>query len=252
MSAWRRRVIDEYNSDRSNSCGPTSSKRKPPPPSSPETHPPLNAFEEVVWIAVGGESGASEAKTIPVHKGVLTFYPGYFKGALNGGFAEAQSDTITLKTESASSFAHLVRWMYTRQLPNRGTMQEGDSLIQLYILADRRMVPLLMNAVIDQLRNLVAETGTFPTHRLKDIYKNTIEGSPLRKFTIDIIGRTSYAKDILSDDQLSWWPLEAIVDLTRSVWTATPCARLTTEDQIKGMDTCHFHTHEEGFFCSKM
>ena len=67
---------------------------------------------ETATIEVGtGEN----RQTFYIHRDLLLFYSGYFKGALNGGFAEANSGIVKPNTEEPAVFAGFVKWLYTQK-----------------------------------------------------------------------------------------------------------------------------------------
>lgn len=109
------------------------------------------------------EVGDGEVKrTFYAHRGLLTFYSGYFKAALEGGFAEAQSGVIKLETEEPSVFEAFITWLYTRKacakVINPDTACEHYELVvKLWIFANRRDIPLLMNEMVDSLHRAVVD-----------------------------------------------------------------------------------------------
>lgn len=99
-----------------------------------------SAFDEVVDIIVG-EGNA--VKTFRLHKGALCFYSGFFEGALNGRFAEAQDGAVKLPTEDVPTFEKFVGWLYTRNFELAGDHTDYPLLCELWAFADRREIPLL-------------------------------------------------------------------------------------------------------------
>ncbi|KAK0352278.1 hypothetical protein LTR91_025007 [Friedmanniomyces endolithicus] len=61
---------------------------------SPAADMPRDAFDCIVHIDVGEKRRRFEA-----HRGVISFYSGYFDRAFNGDFAEAASGELTMKSE---------------------------------------------------------------------------------------------------------------------------------------------------------
>ncbi|KAF2215100.1 hypothetical protein CERZMDRAFT_7580, partial [Cercospora zeae-maydis SCOH1-5] len=118
-----------------------------------------------------------------VHKGVLCFYSAYFEACLNGEFAEARREVVDLVEEDPKTFRHFVAWLYTRQLPiDHESEVAGDQcehINRLWVLADKRQVPLLANRCINALRKVMAVRGFVPTAGLGYIYQNTTPESPL-------------------------------------------------------------------------
>ncbi|KAF7196293.1 hypothetical protein HII31_02360 [Pseudocercospora fuligena] len=134
------------------------------PASTSDKYPPPEAFKQSITIIVG--SGVNQ-ETFNIHKGVVGFYSGYFEGALRGTFAEALSCKIRLAEEDATTFSLFVHWLYTRKIHVSDEAadheQTFETLCDLWLFADRRQVPLLMNACIDALRDAIVKAWVVPT-----------------------------------------------------------------------------------------
>jgi hypothetical protein len=124
-----------------------------------------------------------------VHRGLLKFYSGYFQAALDGGFAEAQSRVIKLETEEPAVFEEFVLWLYTKTPRAESTtrdncLQHYESTTKLWIFADRRDIPLLMNEMIDSFQQSVLvgwTTNMMPNNVINNIYENITEDCELRR-----------------------------------------------------------------------
>ncbi|KAF2086010.1 hypothetical protein K490DRAFT_45462, partial [Saccharata proteae CBS 121410] len=55
-------------------------------------------------------------KPFNVHKGLLCHYSKYFNAAFNGGFKEANEDTISLREVTVKVFGIVFDWLYTQQI----------------------------------------------------------------------------------------------------------------------------------------
>ncbi|KAF2163329.1 hypothetical protein M409DRAFT_26366 [Zasmidium cellare ATCC 36951] len=214
------------------------------PPSTPDKYPSKKMFDTIVDIIVG--EGAN-AKTFKLHKGILSFYSAYFDKALNGDFEEARKGAIKLPTEEVDTFSTFVLWLY------RGTVEIDTSktetftdLAKLWIFADRREIPLLMNVCIDTFRNEIIRVWMVPTTSLDIIYENTAPSSGLRRFAIHAIG----SMYVLKKEQGMEWPKEALCDLLHFKWDWDKSMNLNKEAYAK-VDVCQFHHHEEGMTCTK-
>lgn len=122
-------------------------------------------FDTTVDITVGE---GDKAKIFKVHKGVLCFYSGYFDGALNGEFEEARKGAVLLDTEDVDVFECFVLWLYTRKLDDGSKcMKSFRPTCELWAFADRRQIPMLMNACVDAVRDTVAEHWLNPGCQLE-------------------------------------------------------------------------------------
>lgn len=133
-------------------------------------------YDEIVEITVG--IGKSK-KTFKVHKGIVCHYSGYFDKALNGDFKEGKTGKIMLPEEEVGLFQRLVHWLYSGEIELEALAENGwDSMLsRLWVLADRRDIPLLMNMCIDALLGRIAQKWEVPNGSVMNrVYENTMEG----------------------------------------------------------------------------
>lgn len=207
-----------------------------------------SAYGETVTIEVGKDDAK---KTFYPHKGVLYFYSGYFKAALNGSWSESESGVIKLESEDADIFGRFMLWLYTGRITD-GTLQVTQTLVvDLWLFADRRNIPLLMNEMVNELHGSVADSWIVPTHCLRTIYENTSEGSALRRLLIYSVCRTYSPKDEVKKRQVDAWPQAALAEML-GYFLGIPPPTFLPKEQYKALEMCpEYHVHEEGVTCEK-
>ncbi|KAK5137831.1 hypothetical protein LTR08_006599 [Meristemomyces frigidus] len=234
------------------------------PPSTPDKFPSLyvlnyslepdmsspnhrDHFDRMARIHVGKDS---KQKSFEIHKGILCFYAGYFQRALNGSFVEAKKGEVTLATESPHTFDMFQYWLYTRRfLPDTGGQDTRQvHWTDLWVFGDAHEVPLLQNAVANQLVKRFADTWKFPTQYVGVVYAHTTANSKLRRLVIDLIGKTSSAESHLQPKHYNLYPQEALIDLLGITWRRER-VRMTRED-VRSMNVCDYHVHEDGVTCT--
>ncbi|KAK3645704.1 hypothetical protein LTR56_008891 [Elasticomyces elasticus] len=218
------------------------------PPTTPDKWPSADIFDKTINVEVG----TKRKKPFTLHRGVLSFYSGYFEAAMKETFKEGSEGVIELPNENVSTFEPFVRWLYTRKLPE--TPATGDdirNLINLWLFADRRECPLLANQVLDAVRDAIVRRWQVPAIELRNIYENTSESSGLRRLFLYIISRIGHS-NLLIDVHREKWPAEALWDLLKCVWQLKEDkAQNMSKNDIAKLDMCQFHTHEKGVECPK-
>ena len=63
---------------------------------------------ELVQVHVGK---APNSKTFAIHKGLASFYSGYFEAATKECFKDGISGSIELATETVNTFERFVKWL---------------------------------------------------------------------------------------------------------------------------------------------
>lgn len=139
-------------------------------------------FETIVFVDVG-----PERIRYAIHKGLLCSRSDYFKAALTGNFSEAAEQVVTLDDEDPEIFRKFNAWLYTDVLvedPGPEVIQ-WSLLFNLYVFAEKRIIPLLQNAAIDEIIRAHAE-ACIPTEEIRHAWARTAETSPLRKLLVDL------------------------------------------------------------------
>jgi len=80
----------------------------------------------------------------------------------------------------------------------KNARETRDKMIDLWILAERLIVPILQNEVIDALSRLSVRSGGIEKEKMLYVYRNTHPGSPLRRFFQDLEIRER-TKEILKE-----------------------------------------------------
>lgn len=146
--------------------------------------------------------------TFAVHKNFICFYSPYFKAAFNGSFEEGESQTLNLEDASPSAFAIFVNWLYTQRIeePNSDKLTMSN-LLELWLLADRILIPRLQNETLAILNK--ARYEHYSGGKFKRVYDNTHEGSPLREYLVSLAG-TKCGANIKYPES---YPHEMLVDI---------------------------------------
>lgn len=206
-----------------------------------------SGYGDIVTIEVGNQDNK---QTFRVHKGFLSFYSGYFKAALEGAWAESKSGIIKLETEDPLVFERFVHWLYTNKITDDQRKSEFRIIIGLWLFADRRDIPLLMNEMIDALHKEIANSWLMPTDFLHKVYESTTKGSALRRMLMWTMSRIMRA-DMFNGDYAERWPRTALLDMVKLVLAERPAATMT-QDQYKKVKMCPlYHVHEEGALCAE-
>lgn len=190
-------------------------------------------------------------KSFVLPEGLLRHYSGYFEATLGGNFAESKTKVIELKEERIETFERFVLWLYTGKF-HRFVPSEPDfrPICELWVLGDRRQIPLLTNQMINTVRNEVVKCRKVPTVDLQYIYQNTTPDAKLRAFAIWVISNTGSAS-IANVDNHKHWPEEATFDLLQAIWKLKETGTaLVSNSTLAEMDMCSYHQHGKDVRCS--
>lgn len=189
------------------------------------------------------------AKTFKLHKGVLTFYSGYFEKALNGQFREAHSSVVEISDTNANVFETVLYWLYNRRFTAAAEDHtiDWDTIVDLWIFGDAHDVPLLQNTAINALHQKVVKEWIVPTAQIVPVYENTVHGSQLRQYLIDAFGKLGGHDVHLAKGEEYLWTKEALCDLVRVIWFAG--TQRPTKEAVSKWDMCQYHVHREGVKC---
>ncbi|KAG9533470.1 hypothetical protein KCU93_g339, partial [Aureobasidium melanogenum] len=174
-----------------------------------------NSSAGIVTVEIG-----IEKKAFHIHKDLLTYYSDYFRGAFNGSFVEATKGKISLVDERVDVFDVVNQFVYTRQLSDGADSAMGwELLIRVWIFGDKYLMPCLQNKAMNALIQKNREAKFIPTLQLKIIYDNTLPGSPLRKFVLNLVTYKVSDMDasMQKNNKDNRWPYEALVDLVKAL-----------------------------------
>jgi hypothetical protein len=151
--------------------------------------------------------------------------------AFSSDFEEGRSQTYRFEDIRASAFRLLVQWLYTKKIDTERdfnsdsvaledpeieklqTAQDLD-LVQLWIVADRLLIPSLQNQVMKELSSLWGFDGLRePTTKwIAHAYEHTAPGSPLRLLAVDV---SAYLLRLSRFEDSSDFPHEMLFDLAK-------------------------------------
>ena len=150
-----------------------------------------------------------------------------------------------METEDPLVFERFVLWLYTNQIIDETLGYGFNIIIDLWLFADRRGIPLLMNDMIDAFHAEIGYRWVIPTKCIDKIYENTIEKSALRRMFIWSVSHIT-GENMFKGDHADRWPREALLDMLRAVLSKqTPV--LLSKKEYKMASMCPaYHVHEEG------
>lgn len=143
---------------------------------------PHSFFESVVFVDVGPEQ-----ISYAIHKGILCSRSDYFRAALTGNFSEAAEQVVTLDDEDPDTFRTFNAWLYTNVLVEDPDPDKThwSLLFSIYFFAEKRIIPLLQNAAIDEIIR-ANKNAYVPAEAMRHTWTRTAETSPLRKLLVDL------------------------------------------------------------------
>lgn len=164
-------------------------------------------------------------------------------------FREACAGTVTLDDEDPRTFKRFNAWLYTGKLLHDEETIENIAfgrLFELYVFAEKRLIPGLQNACIDAVIYKFLTILPCVAHTVK-LWENTSDSSPMRKLVVDEF--VSYG-DVSSD----YLGIDGTVDvLSKDFLASLACTSLKARVDSTltyGWDfwtcRCQYHIHDDG------
>jgi len=175
-----------------------------------------------------------EEHKFTVHKSFACYYCEVFNRAFNSNFEEARTQTYRIKDTTVRAFELLVDWIYSQDIGdchfeavidgkevfwNPGEVMAR--LAELWVLADKLLLPNLQNIAIDHLNDVFTEEGACMI--LPYVYENTAEDSLLRRFLIEAVALNGHKKIMHEALQLFTGPM--LLDFAKCLLAHRPDER---------------------------
>lgn len=155
-----------------------------------------------------------------------------------------------LPDEDIATWERFMVFLYREEIDLTGIpFSRLDVLCRLWVLADRREVPLLMNKCIDAIKDEVFAKWHRPVDLLPYIYANTAPGSALRRLVLLLVARVGDDTAMVSPFHPStscYFNEESLRELFELVWSLND-DRLWDQGMMLSFKTCpKYHSHGPG------
>lgn len=213
-------------------------------------------FSDDFQLIVGSDEATK--KYYHVHRTVLVKSSDFFKRACNKEWEEGQSKIIKLPEVEPEIFDVYLQLLYTGEvvpaeeyLPSRddnSIAARGEIarqhwiLIEAYLLADMLLDTKSKNAIMDYLIEALRVTQKMPSpETITDVFKRTIDTSPMRRLLIDFVALKVDPKSFKSFGTL--YSPEFLVDVgLRLMEYKSDTSRRTSPSKSP---RCAYHEHDE-------
>jgi hypothetical protein len=185
------------------------------------------------------------------------WHSSYFAAALDpansASFADMTTNELTLE-EDAKVFETFCCWLYTgrlKDIPNAiadtalpDQYLPSITLCKIWVFSDMRGVPAMGNAAINMLHERVAASWRIQSGDcIKYSYRNTSEGSHLRKFFVDLHTKlASYDEFQHCAQRLTVVP-EFLLDTMPILVCQGEFYEGMPRDKWTALDRCEWHDH---------
>ncbi|KAI4668698.1 uncharacterized protein J4E78_002526 [Alternaria triticimaculans] len=233
--------IKNFNYDEPGELGPTEAKVDPRQKRIEDYFNPtpkldkLNSMPGQINIQSGTGNRNNERVSF-VHTSVLCQTSAFFQTATKQIWRGQTRKPIDLTTENYGIFQQYLQWLYSgriaihwcpepdKNIPNSSYKATHD-LLEQYLFGGRMLDPTFQNAVIRAFMDCISNAHTFPTwNKIRDVYKGTMENSPIRKLFLDILAS-------LADKT---WSFDNIVEEAGEEFTNDLVATLAVKRQKPG------------------
>lgn len=205
---------------------------------------PLRAlYDSIIYLHVGPEK-----VKFGIHKGLLCRYSRYFSAALNGSFKEAQTGIVDLADETIPVIRMFNLWLYTQKIVGRDSSEDVikcQDLIDLYIFAEKRVIPKLQDAAILALLKQMQTREKIPIAYVTRIWENTAEKSGLRRLFVDAAAHMVDLVVVFEDPRYRKLPKAFLAD----VLVAVAKGNELPKKRWSYLRACDYHVHPDDEKC---
>ena len=148
-------------------------------------------------------------QSFKIHKNFICYYSPFFDAAFNGESIKGESQGPELDDTPHEVFGIFVNWLYMQKIKIKSDCEWSTRcilLMNVWLLADRVMVPRLQNEALVLLGDARRRDREFPPSQYQRIYRNTTQDSPLRACIVKM-----WPDLTISNSEL--YPRELLIDL---------------------------------------
>ena len=146
-------------------------------------------------------------QSFKIHKNFIYYYSPFFDTAFNGKTVEGECQGSEFDDTPHEVFGIFVNWLYMQRIKIDSDEWSVRCvlLVNVWLLADRVMVPRLQKEALLLLENAGRRDREFPPSQYERIYRKTTQDSPLRKCIVNmwpdriISNSDSYPRELLVD-----------------------------------------------------
>jgi hypothetical protein len=149
-------------------------------------------------------------------------------------------------------------WLYTKKARRDPVTKEiapqyNMSIMKLWIFADRRDIPLLMNEMIDAFQQSTLTTWQLPGNPVvREAYNKTNKDCALRRLLTHLytsLAGKEHAEGMMRNQKA--YPRDFLHDMVTSLLVIRPRQPRLSHREYEKTDVCSFfHTHENGVTCT--
>ncbi|TGO09184.1 hypothetical protein BTUL_0176g00200 [Botrytis tulipae] len=225
------------------------------PPTNPKKKPFSSPNEMVTFIIGTGD----KQETFQIHKQIACEHSEVWNRAFNSVFVEGQTQTYRIEDTGPEVFRLLTQWVYREKFDHvhSGDLNashsddfasmvrcilEDSALLQLWVLAEKFLIPRLQNYTIRVLCNKVLVCNQNLSYKdCRYVYDNTAEDSALRRFVIE---HSCWCRAFgFLDRELVSYPVEMLGDIIMALKGQLPenararkCSQMTGDNYLVGED----------------
>ena len=129
-----------------------------------------------------------------LHEKLLCHHSAFFRKIFYN--RDSKSTPYGLPDDENAPFKTFVGWLYSSALPIPREEKDLGTLFDLYLMAEKWLIPHLMTDVLQTVREWYKYSDTYPgLRRVQYMYANTEDGSPMRSMLVHAIARHLVLED---------------------------------------------------------
>lgn len=155
---------------------------------------------------------------------LLCVHSGYFRSALKGGFAEANSKRVELLDEKPSTFKFVVGWLYTHKIKELAPRSNFDDLLpsfcillEAYILAEYLQMPVLQNNIMRFMDDRVSKHHLISERDFAWAFEQADADTPLRKWVVTCCTKVNALSRLSIDELVEFEAFELLGEILKNV-----------------------------------
>ena len=166
---------------------------------------------------------------------------------------EGKTQNVDLEDEDPCIVRLMYYWLYSGSIDVDNSVDSQETLVTLWLFADRRGMPALQNHCLDALHQSLVSSWCFSDNIIRRVFEDTLPQAPIRGWCAHVFFQFGNS-DLLHDRRpnegsYNDYPSDFLYRLSWMLFKSRGKPLADHRTILEHLDTCQYHVHEKDKRC---